>query len=151
MKKIMFYLSSMILIGNIAFGATTASDTANVTLVALNLPTLTVGDIDFGNYILGETKPLDKTSSISITGGTAAKGVNLSVPKALILTKSGSNETVNVTMSLENGVDSGAENVSTLTLDSSGAGSSILNASIDVAPTIAGDYMGTATVTIAYN
>ena len=150
MKK-MFYLLSMLLIGNLAFGATTASDSAQVTLVALNLPTLTVGDIDFGNYILGETKPLDKSSNINITGGTEGKEISLSVEKALILTKSGANETVNITMSLEDGVDSGADNVSTLTLNSSGEGSSTLNASIDAAPTVAGDYIGTATVTIAYN
>lgn len=151
MKKITLYLLCAAIAGNMAFAASSTSADAQVSLTALTLPTLTVDDIDFGNYVLGEAKPADESGAISLTGGTPTKRVGLSVPEELILKNKGGTEQVTLTMSLENGTVSGPNNISEVILDGSGDGVSNLTASINGVPTVAGDYTATATVTAEYN
>lgn len=145
MKKMLFILG-IVMAGNMVFAA---SDTSTVTLRAMTASTIVVDNIDFGDYLLGDPTPNDATGNIVLTG-TASKDIRLSVPKSLELVNSASDK-VAVAMSLENGTDKATVNESIVTLDGAGDGTSILTASLQAAPTIEGDYAGTATVTANYN
>lgn len=156
MKKILFYLLSMALAGNMAFGAISGTATSSINLSVRTLPTVTVTNMSFGTYVLDSTasnpKPTDRSASITIAGGTAGKIVSISVPKALDLVKTGDNtKKVALTMSISGGSVSGGNNIATGTLSSSGGLTRTLTASMNAKPTVVGDYTGTATVTVAYN
>lgn len=151
MKKIVLYLLCINIVGNVMFAASKVGKNAKVSLTAVTLPTLTIDEIDFGNYALGEKKPANESGAITLTGGSPTKKIELSISEELILQNTGGMGQVVLTMSLDNGTTVGQESVSEVILDGSGDGTSNLTASINAVPTAAGDYTGTAIVTVEYN
>lgn len=128
----------------------------NFSVTAEYIRPITIGvpDFNFDDFILDRNNPNPKpgpvTNNVSFSGNPGSS-IQMSVPKSVTLNKTGGGATVTVTMNFQSGTVSGSNNVKTITLSSTGYGTSDLIATLDAAPTTAGVYSGTVTVTATYN
>lgn len=109
------------------------------------IPTITVENIDFGQLMFGETGGIiTRRGRIDLQGGTPNSAIKLYLSSDVVnLTRVGAGGTIPVEVRVHPQLNQ---------LDSSGGGSTYLEASVDTSrDVIDGSYIGDVTVTVEYN
>lgn len=143
MAKFKFCLIGVMLLSTTTLlGAVTNSDTSTITLEAISIPGISVADVDFGDYVIGDATPVPQKAAITLTNGASGRTVDLNLGSSNIDLSDGSGNTVGVGLSI---------NPLQVVLNGSGGGTSEMTVTLLDNPSIVGAYSGTAEVIVQYN